>query len=194
MLPALKVVGSFVCLFLFCLLNTSVLHPSAWPWILFNSFKVPFENCSSLRDSRCAEPFIAQIVSLHGLRIFWVRLIRGVTTLFIKVNFDLVWLSKWMITPLDKRNSPQIHNYLRQKLIGYDADWWWQKPTVPFTHCLQKLPGDDHHIKALVTQSAYRRRSRQRTDWEYVVLCTDRVSTESIITLAHVQCGQEISV
>lgn len=97
MLPALKVVvGSFICLFLFCFLNMGVLHPSAWPWILFNSFKVPFEkNCSSLRGSHCAEPFMAQVVSLPGLRIFWVRLMRGTTTLFIKeVNFDIVWLSK----------------------------------------------------------------------------------------------------
>lgn len=85
-----------------------------------------------------------------------------------------------------KRFTPVSgHNYHRQNLIGYDADWKWQETTVPVTHRLQKLPGEDHHIKALVTQSAYRRRSKD-------VLCTDRVSTESIFTPAHVQCGQEI--
>lgn len=34
----------------------------------------------------------------------------------------------------------------------------------------------------------------QTEEQRHIVLCTDRVSTDSIFTLAHVQCGQEISV
>lgn len=89
------------------------------------------------------------------------------------MNAHTAWRKKFLISFDSSLISG--HSCHRPKLMRYRVDYTGsdRKPVSP-THCLQRLLGDDRHIKALVPQSALGLRHKG------AVLCTDRICAGNI--------------